>query len=128
MAADYSGKAPSALVAVLRRRCPRCATGSLFEGFLKVAPRCTHCGLDLRKADPGDGPAVLVMFLLGPLAVSVTMVVEFHFAPPIWQQLALFTAITLIGAWLLLPLCKSLLIVLQYRTRSGDSDANRLEE
>ena len=33
----------------------------MFDGFLKVPPACEACGLDLAKADTGDGPAVFVI-------------------------------------------------------------------
>jgi uncharacterized protein (DUF983 family) len=29
----------------LRRRCPRCGVGSLFNGFFREAQKCPHCGL-----------------------------------------------------------------------------------
>ena len=49
--------APSPLAAAIRSRCPRCGHGRLFDGFLKLAPRCNVCGLDYSFADPADGPA-----------------------------------------------------------------------
>ena len=30
----------------IRGRCPQCQQGHLFDGFLKLAPRCEVCGLD----------------------------------------------------------------------------------
>ncbi|TIW05242.1 MAG: DUF983 domain-containing protein, partial [Mesorhizobium sp.] len=30
----------------IRGRCPRCGEGHLFDGFLKLAPKCEVCGLD----------------------------------------------------------------------------------
>jgi uncharacterized protein (DUF983 family) len=48
---------PSPLAAAIRSRCPRCGHGRLFDGFLKLAPRCNVCGLDYSFADPADGPA-----------------------------------------------------------------------
>src|SRR3546814_3074220 len=53
---------PNAILAGLACRCPRCGKGRLFSGILKIAERCNACGLDLRKQDAGDGPAVLVIF------------------------------------------------------------------
>src|SRR3546814_4506734 len=49
---------PNAILAGLACRCPRCGKGRLFSGILKIAERCNACGLDLRKQDAGDGPAV----------------------------------------------------------------------
>src|SRR3954464_9478288 len=48
-------------------RCPRCGEGALYSGFLKVAPRCESCDLDLKFADSGDGPAVFVIFAVAPI-------------------------------------------------------------
>src|SRR5690606_24283377 len=45
-------------------RCPRCGEGKLFDGFLKVAPRCSACGLDYSFADSGDGPAAFVILII----------------------------------------------------------------
>ncbi len=46
-------------------RCPRSGRGRLFQGYLTVAETCGSCGLDLRQADSGDGPAVFIIFILG---------------------------------------------------------------
>ena len=46
----------SPFAAGLACRCPRCGEGQLFSGFLKVAPVCESCGLDLKFSDSGDGP------------------------------------------------------------------------
>ena len=42
---------PNPLLAGAAGRCPNCGEGWLFEGFLKVSPRCEACGFDLAKAD-----------------------------------------------------------------------------
>ena len=57
--------APNPVLAGLACRCPNCGEGPLFAGFLKVSPRCEACGLDLAKADSGDGPAVFVILIAG---------------------------------------------------------------
>ena len=41
---------PNPLLAGAAGRCPNCGEGHLFEGFLKVSPRCEACGYDLAKA------------------------------------------------------------------------------
>src|SRR5687768_14574605 len=52
-----------------RSKCPRCGKGKLFDGFLKLAPRCEVCGLDYSFADTADGPAFFAMM---GMAVPVT--------------------------------------------------------
>ena len=53
------------LTAGLACRCPNCGEGPLFEGFLRITPRCEACAADLRSADTGDGPAVFVILIGG---------------------------------------------------------------
>ena len=55
---------PSPFLAGLLCRCPRCSQGRIFSGFLKVAPSCRACGLDLSFADSADGPAVFVILIV----------------------------------------------------------------
>ncbi len=50
---------PSTAAAALGGRCPRCGVGPLFKGYLDIAPKCTHCGLDYSQFDVGDGATVL---------------------------------------------------------------------
>ena len=112
---------PSPLAAGLGCRCPRCGKGALFKGFLTVAERCTVCGLDLRKADSGDGPAVFIIFILGILVVPMALFVEARLAPPMWVHLALWPPLILGGCLALLRPMKGVLIALQYRTKASES-------
>src|SRR3546814_19050187 len=81
---------PNAILAGLACRCPRCGKGRLFSGILKIAERCNACGLDLRKQDAGDGPAVFVIFFLGALFMPLVFRVEFVVAPPWWVHILLW--------------------------------------
>ncbi|MDE2164969.1 MAG: DUF983 domain-containing protein [Alphaproteobacteria bacterium] len=115
-AAEYP---PASLLTIaLHCRCPRCGKGPLFAGLLKVTPRCTHCGLDLAAEDAGDGPAVLVVFVLGAIVVAGALVVEALFSPPLWVHVVLWPPVTLGGAILLLRPLKAVLIAQQYRHRA----------
>jgi uncharacterized protein (DUF983 family) len=105
----------------LRCRCPRCGTGPLFKGLLTVAPRCTHCDLDFSASDSGDGPAVFVIFILGPIVTGLAFWLEVAFEPPMWVHMAIWTPVVIGGSvWLLRPL-KAFLIALQYRLKAGES-------
>jgi uncharacterized protein (DUF983 family) len=105
----------------LRCRCPRCGVGPLFSGFLTVADRCTACGLDLKAADSGDGPAIFIIFLIGPIVVGLAFWVEFAFSPPYWVHMVLWGPAILAGSLALLRPFKATLIALQYRHRAGDT-------
>jgi len=56
---------------VFSYRCPRCGTGRLLGNLLKVAERCSECELDLSAQDSGDGPAVFVIFIIGPIITGL---------------------------------------------------------
>ena len=102
-------------------KCPRCGRGKLFDGYLTVAEACGQCGLDLRKADSGDGPAVFIIFILGFLVVPLALFVEARFEPPYWFHATLWPIVILGGALGLLRPLKGLLIALQYHHKASDS-------
>jgi uncharacterized protein (DUF983 family) len=100
--------------------CPRCGKGSLFAGYLTVAPRCSQCGLDYASFDPGDGPAVFVILLAGIIVCGSALIVEVKYSPPYWVHFSIWLpliAILVLGG---LRLAKSTLLVLQYKHRAGE--------
>ncbi|MGA3304545.1 MAG: DUF983 domain-containing protein [Stellaceae bacterium] len=110
------------LAAALFCRCPRCGRGKLFNGLLKVVPRCSVCGLDFAAEDAGDGPAVFVVLILGALIVAGALLVEIVFSPPFWVHIVLWPPLALAGTILLLRPLKAGLIALQYRLRALGRD------
>ena len=100
-------------------RCPRCGKGKLFKGFIDVAPACESCGLDLKFADSGDGPAVFVMLFAGFFIVGLALYIEVKFEPPMWVHAAIFLPLTLIVCVGMLRPLKGVLIALQYRNKAG---------
>ena len=102
-------------------KCPRCGKGALYQGFLTVAESCTACGLDLRKADSGDGPAVFLIFILGAVVVPLALLLEARVEPPYWVHLVIWPPVILGGTLALLRPMKGVLIALQYHHRASDS-------
>lgn len=125
--ADRSYPPLSPYVTGLRCRCPRCGTGPLFSGLLTVAERCTHCDLDLSAQDSGDGPAVFVIFIVGPVVVGLAFWVEMAFTPSMWVHLALWVPAILAGSVALLRPFKATLVSLQYRHKSGEAGSRTFE-
>ena len=105
----------SPILTGLKCRCPRCGEGKLFNGYLKVAPVCTVCGLDLKFADSGDGPAVFVIFIVAPIVIALALLVGALFNPPPYIHLILWIPTTLILSLLLLPPFKGVLVAQQNR-------------
>ena len=108
----------------LRGLCPKCGRGRLFESYLKVADRCTVCGLDFSGHDTGDGPVVPVMLVVGGLIVGLALWLELAYAPSLWVHIALWIPLTIGLSLIVLPMMKGVNIALQhrYRTTQGGTE------
>ena len=96
------------------------ARASCSTGFLKVAPRCEHCGLDFSFADSADGPAFFVMSFSGFLVVFPALAVEVLFQPPYWLHALLWLPLILDHHHLPLRPVKGVLIALQYHHQAEE--------
>ena len=105
----------------LRQKCPRCGTGSLYQSFLKVRPRCESCDLDLSREDSGDGPAAFLIFGIGGVVLFLALVVELAAQPPYWVHFSIWLPMVLVLFWLIAPRAKAVFIAMQYHTKSSDS-------
>lgn len=110
----------SALRAGFLCRCPRCGLGRLYSGYLTVAARCGHCGLDLGAQDSGDGPAVFVIFVVGFAVVALALVLEVTYQPPVWLHLVIELPLILVGSLALLRPFKAILIALQFKHKAHE--------
>ena len=112
--------APNTFRAALFGRCPRCVKGPLFAGYLTLQPRCAACGLDYSVFDPGDGPAVFVILIVGAIVAGGALYVEFTFRPPYWVHAVIWVPMIAILTFGFLRLAKSLLVVLQYKHQAQE--------
>jgi uncharacterized protein (DUF983 family) len=103
----------------LAGRCPGCGKGKLFHGFLALAPRCAHCGLDYSFADAGDGPAIFVILIAGFIVMGAALFVQIEFEPPYWLDALIFLPLILVATLLPLRVVKGLLIALQHHHQAG---------
>lgn len=114
------GVAPSIVTSSLLGRCPRCGEGSLFAGYLRIAPRCPSCDLDYALFDVGDGASVFVILIVGFLVVGAALITEITWSPPYWVHAVLWlpaiAVLTLAG----LRLVKAALMVLQYKHQARE--------
>lgn len=102
-------------------RCPRCGDGRLFAKYLVVANDCSNCGLDFRNVDPGDGPAVFIIFVVGFIVVAAALWTEVTFQPPYWLHLTMWLPAVLVGSLGLLPPFKAILIGLEFKHKARES-------
>jgi uncharacterized protein (DUF983 family) len=112
---------PNPLLAGAAGRCPNCGEGHLFEGFLKVSPRCEACGYDLAKADSGDGPAVFVILIGGFLSAFGALFTELALNPPAWLLLVIWLPATLIICLALLRPFKGAMLAAQFMNKASEA-------
>jgi uncharacterized protein (DUF983 family) len=118
--ADDHAPLPSPWKTGMAGRCPRCGEGRLFEGFLKVHPRCSACGLDFGFADSADGPAVFIMLIAGFAVLGCALYVEIAYEPPIWLHLAIWLPLSIVVCLAMLRPMKGLAVSLQYANKAEE--------
>lgn len=118
MASEDSKEADRALWPALhrgwRRRCPRCGSGPMMQGYLSVRDHCTVCGEDLHHHRADDGPAFLTILIVGHLMAPFLHIAFVRFRP---EPLILFTVFAvgcLTLALYLLPRTKGAMVAFQW--------------
>lgn len=102
-------------------RCPNCAKGPLFAGFLKVVERCAVCGFDFTWLNTGDGAAIFIMQIAGGIVVFGALSVQVAYNPPIWAMLAVaLPLVAALSVGLMRP-GKGVMIALQMRNKAGQA-------
>lgn len=108
-------------------KCPRCGSGKLFSGFLKIGDKCNICGLSYEFADAGDGPAFFAICLAVVPVAGFAIWMEVSMNAPYWLN-ALLTAPFLFAACILpiRPL-KGYLVASQYYFKAKEARLETLE-
>ena len=111
---------PNIAKAIFYGLCPRCGQGPLFHGYIAVRKNCPACDMDYAIFDPGDGPAVFGILIVGAIVCALALWVEFTFQPPFWVHAALWVPLIVVLTGIFLRLSKSALLVLQYVHKAGE--------
>jgi uncharacterized protein (DUF983 family) len=108
---------PSPWAAGLRMKCPQCGKGGLYAGYLRLRDRCAVCDADFKAADPGDGPAVFVILIVGAICAPLLLVLQTLHVPD-WLTLGITFAAVIGLSLALLPLFKATLFALQWKHKA----------
>ncbi|HWL82166.1 MAG TPA: DUF983 domain-containing protein [Roseomonas sp.] len=71
-------------------RCPICGEGKVFQGFLRLAPECTHCHTRFAGLRADDAPPYFTIFIAGHLLLPPVFWVESAYQPPMWVHMAVW--------------------------------------
>jgi uncharacterized protein (DUF983 family) len=101
-------------------KCPRCGAGKIYAAKfpnLHLQKQCSICGLILADNDNADGPAQLLVWVLGIVLVPVAFLIDQLFSPPLWAMGLIFGTAALGLTLGLLRVSKAFFLNLQYRYR-----------
>jgi uncharacterized protein (DUF983 family) len=80
----------TAVLRGLRNRCPACGEGQVFQGYLRVVPRCASCAAPLGALRADDAPPYFTIFIVGKLLLPLALLVEKAWMPPMWLHMVLW--------------------------------------
>lgn len=101
----------------LRRACPSCGKGALFQGYLTLAPACPVCGEDLSHARADDGPAYLSILVTAKVMGTAQLLAYERWQPEPWVMAVSFSVGVVAMALYLLPRFKGLIVGVQWAKR-----------
>jgi len=96
--------------AALLGLCPHCGEASLFEAPARVAPKCSHCDLDLAGLERGGRFVGMVTVIFAIILMLIAVGIETAFRPPLWLQAAFWAPVTVGGVIYMLRLFKTVLL------------------
>ncbi|MEL6169244.1 MAG: DUF983 domain-containing protein [Pseudomonadota bacterium] len=106
-----------ALRAGFSRRCPKCGSGPLMQGYLKVRHDCPVCGQPFHHHRADDGPAYLTILIVGHLMAPLLIWAYSTFRPDPAILATVFTlGCTTLSLWLL-PRLKGAIVAFQWSRR-----------
>ena len=101
----------------LRRKCPNCGEGRLFQGYLKAVDTCEVCGQDLSSHRADDGPAYLTILIVGHILGFAMHFMWVSLRPDPLVMATVLTAACVALSLYLLPRLKGMIIAIQWAKR-----------
>ena len=126
--ADDHPPLPSPWKTGMAGRCPRCGEGKLFSSYLKVAPRCSACGLEFSGHEADDAPPYFTILLVGHLVVGPMLLLPFIWTWPVQYVLLAILPLLAVMTLLLLPRVKGAVIGLQWAIKRSGGKAPGQDE
>lgn len=102
-----------------RGNCPRCGSGALLHGYLKVSDHCTACEQEFYHHRADDGPAYLTIFAVGHLMIPLLHVVFVTWRPAPLTLFTIFAVGSVALSLYLLPRLKGAMIGFQWAKEMG---------
>ena len=106
-----------AVINGLRLRCPKCGQGKLLHSYVKVNDHCSACQQPFHHQRADDGPAYLTILIVGHLMGFALHIAWVQWRPEPWVLATTMSVVAIVGALVLLPRMKGLMIAYQWAKR-----------
>jgi len=106
-----------AMIRGLRRRCPNCGEGVIFQGYLKVVDSCPVCQEELHHHRADDGPAYLTILIVAHILGFVMHIAFVHLRPAPLLMATVLAIICVALSLFLLPRLKGMIVGIQWARR-----------
>ncbi|MEM6635356.1 MAG: DUF983 domain-containing protein [Pseudomonadota bacterium] len=116
-AEEYERPVRRAVGLGFRRRCPRCGSGPLMDGYLKVRDHCAACGEEFHHHRADDGPAYLTILIVGHVMIPMIHITFVAFRPDPVIMATGFSVICVALSLYLLPRIKGAIVGFQWAKR-----------
>ena len=114
-----------AMIRGLRRRCPNCGEGVIFQGYLKIVDSCPVCQEELHHHRADDGPAYLTILIVAHILGFVMHIAFVHLRPNPLLMATVLAIICVALSLFLLPRLKGMIVGIQWARRMhGFRDAS----
>jgi uncharacterized protein (DUF983 family) len=90
----------------LKRHCPQCDAPTLFSGYLKVRPTCTHCGADNGQYRVDDIASYVTVLLVGHVIVAPLLAIPAFWVMPLWASMTVIMLLVALATLAALPFIK----------------------
>lgn len=97
-----------------RRRCPRCGTGRLFNGYLSPLERCSHCDAENGLIYTADIAPYFTILIVGHIIIPLILMSEKLATPPLPLQATVWPLAALGLTYWLLPRVKGCIMGLMW--------------
>lgn len=124
-APETSKGQPGIAEAALFGLCPRCRARTLFAGPIRFADRCRACELDFSAFNVGDGPAAILILVIGGLIAGLAIWLQLAAEPPFWVHAVIWIPVTTALVVAGLRLSKAALLAAEFRHRAGEGRLGR---
>lgn len=116
---DHSEARPvrDAMLRGWRRRCPKCGSGPMLRGYLKVRDTCAVCGEALHHHRADDGPAYMTILIVGHIMAPLILIAYTAYRPEPLVLASVFSVGCVALSLYLLPRLKGLIVGLQWAKR-----------